>query len=270
MGKKVQEENEMVIPNEAGEVITPVEVKEMTESEKKVLFLAKKQQLRNLLQNYNFIKDGYNSQLGNEYVKAEQFRKALSDCASEVGLEYTINTYNSIFENIAKSEKMYLSTVIADVVLIDMATGYEYSTRVISTGADNLDKGIFKAYAMICKTYVQNEFGVISPNDMDAEADIKPTTDSKKFVTPAKKEEIIKEVVSKAEPKTEGAGELTTPEYLNNVKQVLTEIRKVEPAYGDKTLALIEKALETGVMPSQAEMVRKMLTIEKKFNEIGG
>ena len=269
MAKKVQEVKEelegQVMMNEVGEVIEPIKVDELSEDEKKIRFLAKKRKLRIFLHQYDFIKDGYNSQLSNEYVKAEQFRNALAKGCLEVGMEYTATSVNTIFENMVKSDKMYLTTLVEDITLIDIDTGYSMSTRVFSTGADNLDKGLPKAYSMLWKNYMQGEFGLIAGSNDDAEADIiepkKPN-----FVTPAKKEEIAKEVVSKEQP---AGGELTTPEFLTAMGDILSKIREVEPTYGDKTVSIIETALSTGVMPPQADMVRRMSILEKKFEELG-
>lgn len=268
MAKKAKEVNEelegQVAINEVGEVIEPIKVEELTEDEKKIRFLAKKRELRIFLMQFNFIKDGYNQQLSNEYVKAEQFRNALSRGCLEVRMEYTATSVNTIFENIAKSDKMYLTTLVEDITLIDIDTGYSMTTRVFSTGADNLDKGLPKAYSMLWKNYLQSEFGLLAGSNDDAEADI---IEPKKtnFVTPAKKEEIAKEVVSKEQA---AGGELTTPEFLTAMGNILSKIREVEPTYGDKTVNIIDTALSTGVMPSQADMVRRMSILEKKFEDM--
>lgn len=239
---------------------------ELTEKEEKVLFLKKKHKMRELLINHKFIFDGYNSSQNYEYIKAYQFKEALDKVCLEVGMEYSITDVNSVFENLVKSEKMYLSTLISDIVLTDIETGYEGKpVRIFTTGADNLDKGIYKANSMIIKTYLQKEFGVTGNNEIDAESD----NDNKStFVSPQKKEEMVKEIIAKPEAKKEATGELTTPKYLKAMETIISEIRATEPTYGDKTLSLIKEALESGIMPSQTDMNRKMLVIEKKYNEI--
>lgn len=255
---------------------TPVveETKELSETEKTVLFFKKKNLLRQKLLAHKFVIDGYNSQQKYEYVKAEQYRNALSKYCLEVGLDYHISGVNCIFENMIKSEKMYLTTVIQDVHLIDIETGYEQTSRVFAHGSDNLDKGMYKADTMILKEYVRNEFGVIDKDESsDCEADINIKDEKPKFVTPEKKEEMIKEIVSKPveEPQVQLAeSEKTTPEFIKTMITLMDDVRQVINGWGQPTYDKLISALETNEMPSQVEMVSKLNAIEKKHNEVCG
>lgn len=260
------------------------EEKELTETQKLVRFYKKKELLRKKLLAHKFVVDGYNDNQRYEYVKAEQFRNALSKYCLEVGLDYHLDGVNCIFENIIKSDKMYLTTVIQNVHLIDIETGYEQVSRVFAQGSDNLDKGMYKADTMILKEYVRNEFGVIDKDESaDCEATLNIKEEKPKFIAPEKKEEIAKQVVATqnaevATPKTEEpkvettvvTGELTTPEFIKNMISIMDEVRKVLNGWGQPTYDKLQKALETNEMPPQLEMVSKLQAIEKKYNEVCG
>lgn len=244
---------------------------ELTELEKKLKFLKKKDELGEMLSKYNFVKDGYNSAMKYEYIKGTQFKDSLRECARKCGLVFHATTVNTIFENLTKSTSMYLTTAVYDCTLTDIETGYEETTRIFSTGADNLDKGIFKAYAMVIKTYLQLEF-LITGEEVDAEADNEVKKPS--FVSNEKKEEMIKEIVStptiKEEPKQENS-ELSTKEYVQTMVQLIEEIRTKEEGYAEKTYNSLKEILEDKApMITQTSANSKMKSIEKKYSDVIG
>ena len=140
---------------------------EMTEQQMKIQFNEKVFALQQYLDNYPFLKDGYNDAQKYEYVKANQYRNALRNGAIENRLRLKVNIANRIHEDLVKSDKMHLTTIQGSIALVDIDTGYEEATYMMADGADNLDKGIYKAMTMFIKSYVQTTFMISDDNDDD-------------------------------------------------------------------------------------------------------
>ena len=137
---------------------------ELTEQQMKIQFNEKVFALQRYLDQYPFSKDGYNDIQKYEYVKANQYRNALRRGAIGNRLRVKVNIANRIHEDLVKSDKMHLTTIQGSITLVDIDTGYEESTYMMADGADNLDKGIYKAMTMFIKSFVQTTFLISDEN----------------------------------------------------------------------------------------------------------
>ena len=205
---------------------------EMTEQQMKIQFNEKVFALQQYLDNYPFLKDGYNDAQKYEYVKANQYRNALRKGAIENRLRLKVNIANRLHEDLVKSDKMHLTTIQGSIALVDIDTGYEEATYMMADGADNLDKGIYKAMTMFIKSFVQTTFLISDDdNDDDPQASPAPTTKPAKFTNTQAKRDQAKQTVKE--------NKVASMELINQCLDLIESIRTVEADFGHT----VEKAM---------------------------
>lgn len=238
---------------------------EMTEQQMKIQFNEKVFALQQYLDNYPFLKDGYNDAQKYEYVKANQYRNALRKGAIENRLRLKVNIANRIHEDLVKSDKMHLTTIQGSIALVDIDTGYEEATYMMADGADNLDKGIYKAMTMFIKSYVQTTFLISDDNDDDPQASPAPTTKPAKFTnTKAKRDQARREFFEKGvEPTASG-------NTILQCMKLIEAIRTVEPDFGKKAEEILDAEDEFGHPTVSAKVATKyLMQLEAKAVELG-
>lgn len=236
---------------------------ELTEQQMKIQFNEKVFALQQYLDQYPFSKDGYNDIQKYEYVKANQYRNALRRGAIENRLRVKVNIANRIHEDLVKSDKMHLTTIQGSITLVDIDTGYEESTYMMADGADNLDKGIYKAMTMFIKSFVQTTFLISDENDEDPQAGTKsPDPKPAKFVNQAKKREEAKQVL-KEEKKA-------SAETIQTCLDLIESIRTVEAEFGQTVEAKMKETDAAGNPTISAKMATKyLMKLEAKADELG-
>ncbi len=256
--KEVKEEIKEI--KEVKEVVENVEnVVDNSERADKINYLKKKHQLMKFMQEYKFQEDGYNDNQKYVYIKSKQFRTALTQGCLACGLTYTLVLDGLEHSQMQCMAKMFLTTISAKMCLQDIDTGYEEEIKLMATGADNLDKGVYKAETMAIKYFVQNNLGA-GGDEIDPESteSSQPTIDKplSKFTTPEAKKEMVKQLVSE---------EMSTKEYINHIIAMINTIRGVEPEYGTATLDKLYGIMngETDMI-TQTAAVNMMNKLEKK------
>lgn len=218
-----------------------LEVTELSEFQMKVAFNRKVFALQQFLDQYPFAKDGYNEAQKYEYVKANQYRNALRKGTLECGLRTKVNIMNRMHEDLVKSDKMHLTTIQGSITLVDVETGYEESTYMMADGADNLDKGIYKAMTMFIKSYVQTTFLISDENEDDPQEAPKVAEKPAKFNATAN---TTKREQAKANVKQE---KMASVELIEQCLGLIEAIRTVEPTFGGKAEEALKATDEHGV-----------------------
>ena len=240
----------------------PLEV-EMTEQQMKIQFNAKMFALQQFLDEYPFLKDGYNDAQKYEYVKANQYRNALRRGAIEHRLRLKVNIANRIHEDLPKSDKMHLTTIQGSITLVDIDTGYEESTYMMADGADNLDKGIYKAMTMFIKSFVQTTFLISDENEDDPQAGSKaPEVKPARFNDTAKKREKAKQQLKEEK--------MASANTIHQCMELIQAIRTVDPGFGKKAEEILDAEDEKGHPAVSAKIATKyLMQLEAKADELG-
>ena len=179
----------------------------------RVAFYKKRAELRRVLYNMNWDKDGYNTNQSYEFITGAKAKQNLTLALMKVGMEMEVYaTDNKFTMNVGK---MHMSELTTLVTLVDIDTGYSVDYKMITQGADTGDKGINKAYTAVCKYFVFNQFGIGERDDAEfEEVESKSTSKSKaptsglaepksEWVSDEKKEEIRQDVAKDETPASE-------------------------------------------------------------------
>ena len=126
---------------------------------------------------------------------------------------------------------MHVPTIQGSIGLVDIDTGYEEATYMMADGADNLDKGIYKAMTMLIKSFVQTTFMISDDNDDDPQASPAPTTKPAKFTNTQAKRDQAKQTVKE--------NKVASMELINQCLDLIESIRTVEADFGHT----VEKAM---------------------------
>lgn len=251
----------------ATEVVEIAEVKEAsskkrtkkestnTEVNPLVLFLQKKAEMRKLITAWQLPMDGYNSHQGYEYVKAFNYKTMLNDAAVKTGMEVVTNINDVQTMSIETSDKMHMIRVTGTVTLVDIETGFAVDHTVIADGADNLDKGLYKAYTMLIKSFVQLNFLRSDNENLDVEYDGKPNVASKPATT-----------AERATAKETVAAKKASKKQLDDIVDLVLRIRKTDSDFmkGDDTLT----AINNGTLDS-SKATKLLIELEEKAEEYG-
>lgn len=246
--------------------MTVIEVKndelsiiELTDDQKKALFNQKVFNLQKYLDSYPFVRDGYNQAQKYEYVKANQYRNALRKGCLENGLRLKVNIANRLQHEMAKSDKMYMVTIQGSLSLVDVETGYEEATYMMTDGADmvNSDKAIYKAMTMFIKSYVQTTFLISDENEDDPQSEVKATEEKKVTFTTDSQRKKATETVTQPKEASE--------ELIQTCLDLIEKIRTVEADFGKDTVE--PKLKESNVSLKVATTY--LMKLEEKANELG-
>lgn len=224
------------------------------EREERISFYKKKAAMRDIIAKWQLPQDGYNTHQSYEYVKAFNYKTMLNEAARQVGMDVSVEITN-VEQIDIKNDKMHMIRVTGVVVLIDIETGYTASTVVFADGCDNLDKGIYKAYTMLIKAYVQLNF-LRSDNenlDVEYEADTKSQTNK-----PATEEQ-------RSAAKDEVAHKTASKKQLDDIVNYIVAIREKKSDYMSND-PLIEQ-INNGTL-STTDATKLLIELEETVGEL--
>ena len=181
-------------------------------------FLQKLKHLQDIMGEFSWEKDGINRFQSYKYVTEKQYKNNFKKALKQVGLLWKMETleYQFIPEI---SDKMHLIICKFKGRLIDPETG-EYEEYIFfGSGADNSDKGLYKAITGGLKFFLAANFNVAE--DMEPESDRNEIPKTEPPATPEEREEIKKELTDKNGP--------ATKMQINSLKKILKQLREVDP-----------------------------------------
>ena len=215
--------------------------------------------------------DGYNSGQSFEYVTSHTYRALLGKACREVGLVFKCSISNRVFERLETTKNMNLTTIFGIVSFIDPESGLHEDYPVMADGADNLDKGIFKAETMLIKYFVLNNFLLPKQQDeIDPENDksykdeeVKEKEEKPKQKAPAtskQREEAKEEVV---------ADKYATKKYVEEIAQTLSAIQDVKGTdYQSELMTDLNDVLNDKKKLIKTKAVSIMADLEEVLDEI--
>jgi hypothetical protein len=218
--------------------------------------------MRAVIAEYPLQNDGYNSGQKYEYAKAWQYKAMLNKACLEAGVEFDVDIQKIETLDIKSSEKMHLIRIWGNVTLIDIESGFDKTYNIIADGADNLDKGLYKAETMLIKSFVQMKF--LRGND---DNDVEATSNPPVTATPAPKSHKPVSIENRAAAKEEviNTPQLATADMLDAIVGAVLKIRSSYPDYlTDGSLESVNSGTIT-----QVEAVTLFNNIEDDAEELG-
>ena len=228
--------------------------KEVSELEKeyRIAFYKKKAAMRDIIAKWQLPQDGYNNHQSYEYVKAFNYKTMLNEAARQVGMDVSVNI-NNVEQVDIKNDKMHMIRVTGAIALTDIETGYANNTFVFADGSDNLDKGIYKAYTMLIKAYVQLNFLRSDNENLDVEFDTKETTGNKPVTVEQRQE--AKEAV---------AHKVATQKQLDDIVGYVLKIREHDSSFMANDPVLTE--INNGTLDATTA-TKLLIELEEKMEE---
>lgn len=220
-------------------------------------FYRKRAKIRKFISEYNLERDGYNTHQKYEYVKAWQYKAMLNAACLANNMEFIVEMEQVETLPCLKSESMVLTRVFGTILFIDLDTGYGESVRVVADGADNLDKGIYKAETMLIKSFVQLQFLRADNDELDVENDGSKQPTAPKFTQPATRAEAKTQVINTVEKPSK--------EFVDELVRRILDIRSVEKDYL-KNSEIIEKINNNTISKSEAALLS--VEIDDKIDEL--
>ena len=236
------------------------------------------QSVADWLRKQKWTPDGYNKNQDYEYIKSHKYREMLGKACSKFNLLFKVTIANRGFEKLEATKNMNLITILGTFCFIDPETGAHEDYPVMGDGADNLDKGMYKAETMMIKNFVLNNFLLpqqqdeIDPEDGSDENKVskeekkpmKITADEPKKTTPPatpkQREEAKQEVV-----KDDNA----TLEFVRSIMAAINKVQETAPSYGKKTQDKLFKVIAGEITLSKKDAISMMEKIEIKMDELG-
>lgn len=224
------------------------------EDEERIRFYKKKAAMRDIIAKWQLPQDGYNNHQSYEYVKAFNYKTMLNEAARQVGMDLSVDI-SEVEQIDIKNDKMHMIRVTGVIGLTDIETGYTNNTLVFADGSDNLDKGIYKAYTMLIKAYVQLNFLRSDNENLDVEYDEKEITN--KPATPEQRQE-AKEAV---------AHKVATQKQLDDIVGYVLKIREYDASFMSNDPVLTE--INNGTLDATTA-TKLLIELEEKVEEING
>lgn len=214
-----------------------------------------------LLSQVKFELDTRNSHLKYDYAKSEKYRQELGIACRKVGLIYCCNIGNRLFQEIPKSSNMSLTTIQGSMAFIDIDTGEQQVYSFIADGADNLDKGVYKAETMAIKYFVKNNFLLpIDGDELDPE--------SPHGYLPLEETQTVVKVEKPIEQKPKSTKPLSN-EQKESAKQEVTKKQVANPVYVEQMKLNLNKILEADVEFGKTETGVKLTKAIHSVNADG-
>ena len=186
----------------------------MTKETQPKTFPAKLMELRRIMSQYKWEKDGINRHQQYKYISEAQYKKNFQAALLKVGLDYKFDAEDFTFvPNI--SDKMHLIIVRYTATIFDPDNLEERTYKVVGAGADNGDKAVYKAETGAIKYFLSGNFLVAE--DLDPESDTQEIQKEKPaFKTPEQKAEIKQKITDQSAP--------ATPEQLDIITEAIEEL----------------------------------------------
>ena len=192
-------------------------------------FLQKLFCLQNLMDEFEWEKDGKNMHQKYKFISEKQYKHNFKVARRKAGLLWECECVDFDYQpNI--SDKMHL--ILAKFVgrLTDPDTGESREYRFAGTGADNGDKALYKAYTGGLKFFLADQYLVAEGNDPESDEDVDKDTPTAKVgttkpATDAERQSIKNELTDTEAP--------ATKTQIASLKKALKSLREVDPEQED-------------------------------------
>lgn len=162
---------------------------------------AKLMALRAAMNGFAWEKDGVNRHQSYTYFSEKLYKSNFKKALASAGLDFKAQMLGYDFIPNA-TDKMSMVIGKFQFEIIDRESGERETFEAYGSGADNGDKGIYKAYTGALKYFLANNFLVAEGGD--PESDEEETRDEKPKYTPPERREEIKDKIAKNDgPATE-------------------------------------------------------------------
>lgn len=217
-------------------------------------FLQKLFELRKVLANFVWKKDGKNLQQQYKYITEAQYKMYFEQALETVGLDYTFNLDQVTFQqNI--TEKQHLTSITVIIHIIDPETGEVREYKTFGTGADMSDKGLYKAMTGALKFFIATNFLVAENTEPENdETDKKPG--SNRPASTEKRQAIKEEIMSTEEPVTDA--------QKAKIKALRDELKILDPKH--ELIAKINSTMKAG--PSKVDANKLIMEVEEVVEEL--
>lgn len=121
-------------------------------------------------------KTGWNSYSKYKYVTESDINKAVLPALLEQGLLLTTSVESVNEEVSTADQKNRFASVILVHKIIDTASGETLEFRSAGTGADTLDKAVYKAYTGACKYFLMKTFMLSGDDDPENDSVAAPAS----------------------------------------------------------------------------------------------
>mgnify|MGYP000845308058 FL=1 len=210
---------------------------------------AKLMKLRETMNSFAWEKDGINRHQSYTYFSEKlyksNFKKALE--AAELDFKATMLDYQFIP---AINNKMNMIIARFQFEIIDRETDEKETYVAGGSGADTMDKGLYKAYTGAIKYFLANNFLVAEGNDPESDEG-EAQQDKPKYTPPERREEIKEKVEANT-----GAATDVQIETIANGIAMLEEAKKPE---ADDYAALLETDLTAADAQTIIEAINALL-----------
>jgi hypothetical protein len=190
-------------------------------------FLQKLFYLQNLMDEFDWEKDGKNMHQSYKFISEAQYKHKFKAARRKAGLLWECECLSSEYIP-SISDKMHLVKGSFLGRLTDPETGNFREYHFEGTGADNGDKALYKAYTGGLKFFLADQYLVAEGNDpeWDDEGEITaPTVEDPKMSTKPATEEERKEIKENL-TNTDGAA---TKLQISQLKKSLKMLREADP-----------------------------------------
>ena len=211
-------------------------------------------ELRKVLSNFVWKKDGKNVQQQYMYITEAQYKMFFEQGLETVGLDYKMDIDELNFhQNL--TEKMHMTTLGITIQIIDPETGEVRSYKTFGTGADMSDKGLYKAMTGALKYFIASNFLVAANTEPENdETDKKPG--SNRPASPEKRKAVKDEIMSTEEP--------VTAAQKAKIKALRDELKILDPQ--STLIAKINTTMKAG--PSKVEANKLIMEVEEIVEEL--
>jgi hypothetical protein len=230
--------------------VTSTEVKDAASGsgDPRILLYQKLWKLQQLMDAFDWTKDGKNRHQSYEYITEKQYKNNFKRARAEAGLLWKMEEVGHEFVGTI-SDKMHLVLTKFRGRLIDPDTG-EFEEYLFSgSGADNGDKALYKAYTGGLKFYLASNYLVAEGNDPENDEaemrNVKPA-----YVPPERREEIRDAITNQDEPATE--------EQLEAIALGIEALQ--EAGVDEDTINGFTEALHGDMTKAEAEAMLDMIT----------
>lgn len=230
-------------------------------------FLEKLFYLQNLMDEYEWEKDGKNMHQKYKFISEKQYKHNFKAARRKAGLLWECECLGAVYiPNV--SDKMHLVKASFLGRLTDPKSGEYREYRFEGTGADNGDKALYKAYTGGLKFFLADQYLVAEGNDPefdesvdeDNSEDTAPVVASTKPATNEERTEIKNELTDKDAP--------ATKLQINQLKKSLKMLREADPTQED-FIQQVAEATNNFTEISKAKCEKLMLKIGEMIDEAG-
>ena len=227
-------------------------------------FLEKLFYLQNLMDEYEWEKDGKNMHQKYKFISEKQYKHNFKAARRKAGLLWECECLGAVYiPNV--SDKMHLVKASFLGRLTDPKSGEYREYRFEGTGADNGDKALYKAYTGGLKFFLADQYLVAEGNDPELDESVdeetstpKETVGNTKPATAEERSDIKKELTDTEAP--------ATKLQITQLKKSLKMLREADPSQED-FIQQIAEATEQFTSVTKSACEKLMLKIGELIDE---